>query len=54
MYLATQNSTQVFTLFGGAYVQEQHDCGFDTARRFDVPEPMLTTTEKAEDGRKAA
>ena len=38
MHLTKQSTTQVYSLFG-TYVVEQHDKGFDTGRRFDVPEP---------------
>ena len=38
MRLTSQSTTQVVSPFG-TYVVEQHDRGFDTGRRFDVPEP---------------
>ena len=38
MRLSNQSTTQVISPFG-TYVVEQHDQGFDTGRRFDVPEP---------------
>ena len=56
MYLAAQNTTQVFTLFGGAYVQEQHDQGFEYPRHSIVPEPSpadYALPTKQEDSRLA-
>ena len=38
MHLISQSTAQVYSPFG-TYVVEQHDKGFETGRRFDVPEP---------------
>ena len=42
MYLANQSNTQVYSPFG-SYVVEQHDKGFDTGRRFYIPEPTFSS-----------
>ena len=56
MYLTNQSNTQVYSPFG-TYVVEQHDKGFDTGRRFDVPEPdtgPLSSASKDAETKKAA